>query len=161
MKLPFLLGMLLAALPSGVRIEAGESACATSPVTRDTAPFEPNTDPVGPTDWYINVDRTLWAGPVPAGGWSSGGTLYSGTREIKGQKTYWVRPAGTQLTIVGRRLDASAPPVEAHVPCCFPSGFQIVGLFFPQEGCWEVTAKAGNGELRFVTNVIPPAAPAR
>jgi len=64
-----------------------------------------------------------------------------------------VRPQGTQLVISGRRLDASAPPVEAHIPCCYGSGFQIVGLHFPTEGCWEVTASAGDGELLFVTEV--------
>jgi hypothetical protein len=72
---------------------------------------------------------------------------------VKGQKTYWVRPAGTQLLITGRRLDGDGPPVEAHVPCCYPTGFQIVGLFFPTEGCWEVLATAGDSELRFVTRV--------
>ena len=74
---------------------------------------------------------------------------------VKGQKTYWVRPTGPQLVISGRRLDGSAPPVEAHIPCCYPTGFQIVGLFFPTEGCWEVHAKAGESELRFVTYVRP------
>jgi hypothetical protein len=71
-------------------------------------------------------------------------------------KTYWVRPQGTQLVIGGRRLDASAPPVEAHIPCCYTSGFQIIGLFFPTEGCWEVTAKSGDSELQFVTQVKRP-----
>jgi len=55
--------------------------------------------------------------------------------------------------IGGRRLDANAPPVEAHIPCCYPAGFQIVALFFPTEGCWEVTAKSGDSELQFVTQV--------
>jgi hypothetical protein len=48
------------------------------------------------------------------------------------------RPRGTQLLVSGRRLDASAPPIEAHIPCCYTSGFQIVGLLFPTEGCWDV-----------------------
>lgn len=131
------------------------TSCPTSPLIRDSAPRDPNADPVGPADWYVNVDRTIWAGPVPAGGWSSGGTLYSGNRVVKGQKTYWVRPQGTQLVISGRRLDASASAVEAHIPCCFATGFQIVGLLFPTDGCWEVRATAGDTELRFVTYVKP------
>ncbi|HEX2342805.1 MAG TPA: hypothetical protein VHI98_20170 [Vicinamibacterales bacterium] len=77
---------------------------------------------------------------------------------MDGQKTYWVRPQGTRLVISGRRLDAVAPPVEAHISCCYTSGFQIVGLFFPTEGCWEVKATAGEKELQFVTQAKPPAA---
>lgn len=127
--------------------------CAASSMIRDSAPSDPIADPVGPANWYINADHTIWAGPLPESGWPPGGRLYSGSEVIKGQKTYWVRPQGTELAISGRRLDASAPPVEAHIPCCYRTGFQIVGLFFPTEGCWEVTAKAGDSELRFVTQV--------
>jgi hypothetical protein len=129
------------------------ASCPTSSVARDTAPHDPNADPVGPADWYINADRTIWAGTVPAGGWPSGGRLYSGSRVVKGQKTYWVRPPGAPLAITGRRLDGEAPGLEAHIPCCYPTGFQIVALHFPTAGCWMVDAKAGASELRFVTRV--------
>jgi hypothetical protein len=130
--------------------------CAVSAMIRDSAPPDPNADPVAqvaPANWYINETRTIWAGPVPNAGWPSGGLLFAGDRTVKGQKTYWVRPRGTQLLIAGRRLDANAPPVEAHIPCCYTSGFQIVGLFFPTPGCWEVTASAGDETLQFVTLV--------
>jgi hypothetical protein len=60
------------------------------------------------------------------------------------------------LVIRGRRLDADGPAVEADIPCCYPTGFQIVALHFPTEGCWEVNATAGDSELRFVTRVKPP-----
>jgi hypothetical protein len=128
-------------------------SCAASPVIRDTAPQDPNADSVGPANWYINADRTIWAGPVPDEGWPPGGKLFDGTATVKGQKTYWVRPAGAQLRISGRRLDASAPSVEAHIPGVYTTGFQIVALLFPTEGCWEVTAAAGESELQFVTEV--------
>jgi hypothetical protein len=147
-------GVLAATPPTVMRpaVETGDG-CLTSPLIRQTAPSDPSADGVGPADWYINGDRTIWAGTVPAGGWPAGGKLFSGNSVVKGQKTYWVRPAGTQLLITGRRLDGDGPPVEAHVPCCYPTGFQIVGLFFPTEGCWEVLATAGDSELRFVTQV--------
>lgn len=57
--------------------------------------------------------------------------------------------------ITGRRIDGPAPPLEAHIPCCYESGFQIVGLHFPTAGCWEVLATSGEHELRFITNVRP------
>ena len=147
----FLLLIVAAVFQSAFGQSTQSQSCAASPKIFDIAPADPGADPVGPTNWYINEGRTMWAGPVPESGWPSGGTLFSGGAVVKGQKTYWVRPRGTQLVISGRRLDASAPPVEAHIPCCYTSGFQIVGLFFPTEGCWEVTAKAGDNELRFVT----------
>ena len=127
-------------------------SCPVTPLIKDSAPPD-NADPIVSADWYINADRSMWAGPVPLGGWSAGGVVYEGSRPVRGQKTYWVRPAGLQLVIGGRRLDAAAPPLEARIPCCYTSGFQIVALFFPTEGCWEVSANAGSSRLRFVTQV--------
>jgi hypothetical protein len=118
---------------------------------RDTAPKDPNASSVGGY-WYINANRTIWVS-VPQVGWPAGGTLYSGNGQAKGQKTYWVKPYGSTLTIHGKRLDAAAPPVGAGIPCCYPTGFQIVALHFLTEGCWEVTATAEGEELRFVTRV--------
>jgi hypothetical protein len=132
-------------------------ACEASPVIRAAAPADPSADPVT-GHWYINTDRSIWVG-VPADGWPAGGLVYRGRRPIKGQKTYWVRPQGTVLRITGRRLDAEAAGVDADVPCCYGSGFQIVALHFPTEGCWEVNATSGDRELRFVTMVRPPVTP--
>jgi len=140
-----LLGILAISTSASAEPAPEHDSCPTSSVVWDTAPRDRAASRVGPADWYINADRTVWAGAVPQGGWWAGERL----------KTYWVRPQGTQLVISGRRLDATAPPVQAHIPCCYPTGFQIVALQFPTEGCWEVHAKAGDGELRFVTRVKP------
>ncbi len=72
---------------------------------------------------------------------------------VGGNKVLWIRPAGTTLTIIGKRLDGNAPPASADIPCCYPTGFQVSGLSFSSEGCWQITAKAGERELRFVTRV--------
>lgn len=145
----------LSVVASAEQLPQGQS-CAASPLVRDSSPPDPNADPVGspgrPENWYINADRTIWIA-VPEGGWSAGGRVSSGGVEVRGHKSYWVRPQGTQLVISGRRIDANAPPLEAYIPCCYRTGFQIVVLLFPTEGCWEVTAKAGGNELRFVTQV--------
>ena len=53
----------------------------------------------------------------------------------------------------GRRLDATAPPLTARIPCCYPTGFQATGLIFPTSGCWEIKATAGSSELTFVVEV--------
>lgn len=153
-----LLGISVATLGEPAQSQAGRESCVPSTPTRDSAPRDPSADSVGPADWYINADRTIWAGPVPAGGWSSGGTLYSGGAVIPGQKTYWVRPQGRALVITGRRIDGPAHALAADVPCCYQTGFQIVALHFPTAGCWQVSAKAGDRELTFVTEVKAPTA---
>src|SRR5258705_9733915 len=61
--------------------------CAVSAMIRDAAPPDPNADRAGPANWYINGNRTIWAGPVPEAGWPSGGTLFAGGRTVRGQKT--------------------------------------------------------------------------
>ena len=151
----FLLVTVVAGLQISARSQTASGSCPVSQVTRDSAPPDPNADSGGPAeDWYINSDRTIWVG-VPADGWPSGGTLYSGGRVVNGQKTYWVRPRGKQLVITGHRIDGQAAALEANVPCCYPTGFQIVALHFPTPGCWQVSAEAGDRELTFVTEVKP------
>lgn len=62
--------------------------------------------------------------------------------------------AGT-LNIAGKRLDGQAPPLQAEIPEGYgDTGFQASGLVFPSEGCWQVTARAGEAELTIVTLVI-------
>jgi hypothetical protein len=91
----------------------------------------------------INADRTIWAG------WDVS-RLISGE---EGNKVLWIRPQGTQLEIVGKRLDSDAEPLKSRIPCCYPTGFQPTRLFFPSPGCWQVTATAGDNKLTFITKV--------
>jgi hypothetical protein len=72
-------------------------------------------------------------------------------------KWAWYRYVPGTLTIDGRRLDAPAPPLRASVPEGYGStGFQVSGIIFPTEGCWEITGRVGDASLTFVTLVIPP-----
>lgn len=98
--------------------------------------------------YYTNEDRSILASarwtdvedfPLRAG--------------KEGNKVGWFRPAGEELMITGHRLDEKAPPLDAHVPCCYPTRFQATGLIFPTEGCWEVTAQAAESSLSFVVRV--------
>lgn len=145
--------LLILAAPVATDAHTQEPECPASSLVNASAPRDQGADPIVSADWYINADRSIWAGPVPGGGWYARGVVWQATRQVKGQKTYWVRPAGEQLVVTGRRLDAASPPLEANIPCCFTSGFQIVALHFPTAGCWEVSAKAGDHQLRFVTRV--------
>jgi hypothetical protein len=73
-------------------------------------------------------------------------------------KTAWFRPARTKLQVTGRRLDGDAPPLFVETS---PTGdeyrqmFQPSIMIFPTAGCWEITAKAGASEARFVVKVQP------
>lgn len=67
----------------------------------------------------------------------------------------WWRGVQGELRIEGRRVDGKAPPLTAEIPPGYgQSGFQPSGIFFPTEGCWEVTGTVGNAELTFVTIVV-------
>jgi hypothetical protein len=99
--------------------------------------------------YFVNQDRSIWA----SAWWTT--EEYPLRVSEEGVKVGWFRPAGATLEITGRRLDGRAPPLDAHVPCCYPTRFQATGLYFPTEGCWEVTAKAAQSELVFVVMVAP------
>jgi hypothetical protein len=100
--------------------------------------------------YFVNEDRSIWASA-----WWTGQDDYHLRVSEDGVKVGWFRPAGATLAITGQRIDAPAPALEAHVPCCYPTRFQATGLIFPTEGCWEVRAKAAASELSFVVWVEP------
>lgn len=121
------------------------TTCPATEAVRAEPPQDQNADPFGLGPWYINADRTIWAG------WDAV-RMVAGQ---KGNKVLWIRPQGTQLTISGRLLDADAPPPKARIPGGYPTGFQASNLAFPTDGCWEISAKAGTSALTFVTRVGP------
>lgn len=129
---------------------AASSGCATPAGCTPTQPLlltPPDDEAISgpPTEGYyfVNEDRTIWAS-----------AWFVGADEMEydpgeGIKVGWFRPAGETLLITGRRLDGAAPPLEAHIPCCYPTRFQATGLVFSTLGCWEVTATAGESSLTF------------
>lgn len=104
------------------------------------------TDPFTST-WYHNGQ--LAAGPDRAyyGQWFAGSD---------GMKVQWRVPIVRELTVVGHRLDGSAPPLEFSTPPGgYLGGFTPSMMVFPTEGCWEVTGRIPTQELRFVVYVHP------
>jgi len=78
-----------------------------------------------------------------------------------GRKMFWWRGFPGSLTIEGRRLDAPAAPLRARIPAGYgPSGFQSSAVYFPSDGCWEVTGRivgeGREGRLTFVVLVARP-----
>lgn len=130
---------------------SGQKAC---PVTEPIWIKPPEDSAVGGIPevgyYYVNVDLSIWA----SAWWTGQEEDYLRAGE-DGIKVGWFRPAGAELEIGGRRIDAEAAPLDTDIPCCYPTQFQATGLYFPAEGCWEVTAKAADSELTFVIWVEP------
>jgi len=119
--------------------------CHPTQAVRDVPPEDPSADPFGNGPWYVNDDRSIWAGWQP---------LASGKA---GNRIMWIKPPGQKLEITGRRLDGEAPPLELDRNDSYVSkGFEPNRLFFPVPGCWEVAATAGGQELVFVVEVKAP-----
>lgn len=69
----------------------------------------------------------------------------------------WYRgpEASGKLEVTGKRLDANESPLRASVnPAYGDTGFQPTLITFPTPGCWQVTGRAGDASLTFVTRVI-------
>ena len=122
---------------------SADDSSSTCPLTEPIWGKPPHPDGAGPLHegyWYVNDDRSIWA---PKQVWHAG----------NGNKLIWIRPQGTQLKVTARRLDGPAPPFEIHIPCCYPTGFQMTGAMFPVAGCWEMSAKAGRSKMVVVLEV--------
>jgi hypothetical protein len=66
----------------------------------------------------------------------------------------WWRKVSGQLEVETGSLDGAGEALRARVPCCYGNtGFQVSALGFPGSGCWQVTARVGQGSLSFVALV--------
>jgi hypothetical protein len=138
----------------------GASAAATCTPTVPTRSAPPGV--VDPTAAGFNFGTQRlrvqlgWPkGRLAAGIRPDGGSL--ATVEEDGSihaKVGWWRGVAGRLTVTGRRLDAAAPPLTAHVPSGYDrTGFQPTGLVFPSTGCWRVEGRVGAARLTFVVKV--------
>jgi len=159
-------GFLLSGCMLFTRSDSGAAAEASTVISTATNPSDAclisEAEWVKPPDdsavlnspvygyYYVNADRSIWASA-----WWIGQDAYPLRASEEGVKVGWFRPEGADLVITGQRMDGQAPGLDAHVPCCYPTRFQATGLYFPTEGCWQVTAKAAGSELSFVVFVEP------
>ena len=154
-----LLGLLVW-LPTRARASP-RSAAPTCPVTI------PRKAPIPPSDAikFFGAGAAHWNGALFVGAlWTNGTIVFrpGGPGIILpdgslSMKFGWWRGAGLRgkLTILGKRLDAPAPPLRANIPRGYSdTGFQATALIFPTEGCWEVTGEVGHSHVTFVTRVI-------
>jgi hypothetical protein len=138
----------------------------TCPVTR---PADPAFTPPPPYPRYAPAAEEFWYGTdalwtaVPKTGVWSG---LPHNPEGYTQKVFWWRKGYSwtaepepQLIVTGRRLDASASPLNvSHATNAFAEDIQsamLVGVDFPTQGCWEITGQYARMELSFVVWVAP------
>jgi hypothetical protein len=125
------------------------SACRVTipPVHRTPNPASPSFNYGNKT---IRVSLYPPNGKLVAGRLADGGTW--ATIQPDGSidaKFGWWRAGSGKIRISGRRLDAPAPPLRAHVPDGYGPGFQATGLTFPTTGCWRVTGRYVRSRLSF------------
>ncbi len=161
---------LLASLPPKARLmgpmltSAGIQAC---PVTIPNGRNPPWADapetlafPRGPNG---HGNGALWT-ELPPGGkllpsseqWNPDGSL--------DWEWVWDRGVPGRVEVVGRRLDAPAPPATGHYPELQGTlGAQTGHIHFPSEGCWELMARVtgphGQTSLRVVVLIVRPPFP--
>ena len=131
--------------------KAGEQeACVVTETVWEKPPADSAVSGVPvESHYFVNPDRSIWA----SAWWIEQDEVY--LRAGEEIKVGWFRPDGAALEIAGQRLDGEAAPLEAHIPCCYPTKFQATGLYFPAEGCWQITAQAAESVLTFVVWVAP------
>ena len=152
---------LLAVLLATATVSASSSPALNPYAVNDQSPCHvtaPNgsTPPGERPSPRFHGDENLWTMLWPEGTivFRPGGpgfVLPDGSLQMKFP---WWRGVQGRLIIEGRRLDAVAPPLRAHIPNGYTSGFQATGLIFPTPGCWEVTGHAGDATLSFVVSVL-------
>lgn len=137
--------------PYAILAPLTDEAIASCPVT---IPDE-NTVPEGYYYWGNYGNDVLL---VPLG---SGGKIVPSPEQFNADgslnwKMGMYRLAPGKLTVTGQRLDAPAPPAQGYYDLegYGDSGFQAGWVYFPSEGCWEITARVADASLIFVTLVV-------
>jgi hypothetical protein len=126
---------------------AALKATLTCPLTRPNRSVPPGSTAGSEFHGNGEIWVGLWTANVVVWDRHEDGSIHA--------KFGWWRGVPGQLRIEGRRLDAPAPPLQAHIPSGYgDQGFQATGLIFPTEGCWEVTGRVGHASLTFVTLVL-------
>ncbi|PKO12728.1 MAG: hypothetical protein CVU39_22440 [Chloroflexi bacterium HGW-Chloroflexi-10] len=137
--------------PAAQTQPAPNEACAVTQPVWDKPPEDSAVQGAPAFGYYfINADRSIWG----SASWKEQEEKTLRVNE-EGLKMGWFRPEGAELVITGERMDAEAPPLDVYMPCCYPNRFQSSSLFFPTEGCWEITAKAADSVLSFTLWVWP------
>jgi hypothetical protein len=133
-----------------------ETRTATCPVTLPNGESPPGEKP---SETHHGNGR-LWTVLSPQG------TILARKEDVRPDGSieikfpWWAAGVYGDLTIRGRRLDATAPPIRATINPGWPEtgfsgdAFWASFIIFPTEGCWEVTGTVEASRLTFVALVV-------
>jgi hypothetical protein len=143
----------LAAMVSAHRADATQqtaalSACEITEPSTSVPAVDQEGFPFPRGRWYINAERTMWAGIFALAGRAL-------EADGPGHSILWIRPAGADLSVTGQRLDGASPPMRAVLGLVVRDRYVASKVHFPVPGCWEITAIAGGSRLSFVARVEP------
>jgi len=157
-----MIGALMALLGLNTYAQSG----APCPVTRAdqgtsfVPPFPyPARAPVG--SFWFGTER-LWTQLPAKGRWVGLMHYTSGDPTFRQKLFFWKqgydprKDPSPSLSIKGVRLDAPASPLaadRANGGWTSDQSFMVTGINIPTLGCWEITARYQDDELRFVVLV--------
>jgi len=149
---------LAAGCGSGTPTAKGPPPAASCEATLPNGDTPPGEEP-GP-GWY--GDGRLYTALWPNGEILADPRFVHADGSI-GMKFAWWRAPGVgaagDLQITGHEISTGAS-ITASIPDGYGQRFQASGVYFPTEGCYEITARSGDAELVFVTKVTKVATPA-
>jgi len=172
MRHPGLLSSACLLVFSAVSLGQGKPSTVVVPSTCPiTEPAKPSFVPPAPyptrlprEEFWFGNDR-LWTA-LPAAGMWDGLPHYTPDDPSLRQKLFLWRQGYDprteplpKVTVKGKRLDASAAPLQAddHANGGWTADdqFIVTGINFPTTGCWEIRANYQNDGLIFVVWVAP------
>ncbi len=141
------------------------SGCAvTTPPNPPFAPPVPYPAETNNGHFWFGTEK-LWTQLPSSGTWAL--AHYDPTQSAFRQKMLWYRQGFNgkaepypKLIVIGRRLDASAPPLDIDGPNGAWSSrdpaqsFIVVALNIPTTGCWEISGTYGEDKLSFIVWVV-------
>jgi hypothetical protein len=142
-----------------------QSCPVTQPPSHPFVPPSPYPSQTS-TDGFWFGSEKLWI-QLPANGAWSHLPHYEPTDIAFRQKLQWWRKGYNsrtenipRLTVTGRRLDSSAPPLttdeHANNAGVIPDrASMMTGIFIPTLGCWQITGDYKGDKLTFVIWVAP------
>lgn len=132
-----------------------QGACLTT--------LPPNPPFTPPAPYSTNAGQGFWYGTDAL--WVRLPVSLDGTRKGVAIKLFvasrgynWRTDPQPHLVITGKRLDGDAPAIAIAGGTNAGSGDTVrmlIGVVFPTEGCWEVTAYHSGHALTFVMSVEP------
>jgi hypothetical protein len=136
----------------------------SKPPVRPFVPLSPYPAKTSPDSFWFGTVK-LWTSLPVDGTWRSLPHYTPSDPTFRQKLFFWrqgysLRSELSHLTVTGRRLDASAPPLAADEANAGwqddkEHPFMVTGVNFPTLGCWEVTGDYHGDKLTFVVWVAP------